>query len=131
MRLPPLGRLGLLQPKRRAQHGRRSFPLPGRLIPGPASETGCGATIGERCRQEGTEHASDRHDKQILDSLDRLSPRGRREAVLRLVAGASALDRIVERSQPQIIALAAQRGLDWARLSDEERERLVDDILHE
>jgi hypothetical protein len=63
--------------------------------------------------------------------LDRLSPRGRREAVLRLVAGASALDRIVERSQPQIIALAAQRGLDWARLSDEERERLVDDILHE
>ena len=47
-------------------------------------------------------------DKQILDSLDRLSPRGRRA----------------------IIALAKQRGLDWTRLSDEERERLVDDILH-
>lgn len=73
----------------------------------------------------------DTSDKQILDSLDRLSPRGRREAVLRLVAGASALDRTVEHFQPQIIALAKQRGLDWARLSDEERERLVDDILHE
>jgi hypothetical protein len=73
----------------------------------------------------------DTSDKQILDSLDRLSPRGRREAVLRLVAGASALDRTVERFQPQIIALAKQRGLDWTRLSDEERERLVDDILHE
>ena len=73
----------------------------------------------------------DTSDKQILDSLDRLSPRGRREAVLRLVAGASTLDRTVERLQPRLIALAKQRGLDWAQLSDEERERLVDDILHE
>jgi hypothetical protein len=73
----------------------------------------------------------DTSDKQILDSLDRLSPRGRREAVLRLVAGASTLDRTVERFQPRLIALAKQRGLDWTQLSDEERERLVDDILHE
>lgn len=73
----------------------------------------------------------DTSDKQILDSLDRLSPRGRREAVLRLVTGASTLDRTVERFQPRLIALAKQRGLDWTQLSDEERERLVDDILHE
>jgi hypothetical protein len=73
----------------------------------------------------------DTSDEQILDSLDRLSPRGRRVAALRLVAGASALDRTIERVQPQIVALARQRGLDWARLSDEERERLADDILHE
>lgn len=73
----------------------------------------------------------DTRDKQILDSLDRFSPQGRRQAVLRLVAGASALDRAVERFQPRLIAMATQRGLDWSRLSDEERERLVDDILHE
>lgn len=70
-------------------------------------------------------------EKQILDSLDRPSPNGRREAVLRLVAGASTLDRTVERLQPRLVAMAKQRGLDWTRLSDEERERLVDDILHE
>ena len=73
----------------------------------------------------------DVNEKQILDSLDRLSPKGRREAVLRLVAGAATLDRTVETLQPRVIALARQRGLDWTRLSDEERERLVDDILHE
>ncbi len=73
----------------------------------------------------------DTSDKQILDSLNRLSPQGRRQAVLRLVAGASALDRTVERLQPWLISLAKQRGLDWAQLSNEERERLVDDILHE
>ena len=70
-------------------------------------------------------------EKQILDSLDRLSPRGRREAVLRLVAGASILDRTVETLQPRLVALAEKRGLEWARLSDEERERLVDDVVHE
>jgi hypothetical protein len=70
-------------------------------------------------------------EEQILNSLERLSPKGRREAVLRLVAGASALDKAVDAFQPRLIELATQRGLVWARLSDEERERLVDDILHE
>jgi hypothetical protein len=73
----------------------------------------------------------DANDQQILDSLDRLSPRGRREAVLRLVTGVSMIDRTVERLRPRLVAVAKQRGLDWTRLSDEERERLVDDVLHE
>jgi hypothetical protein len=70
-------------------------------------------------------------EQQLLDALDRLSPQGRREAVRRLVAGASVLDRTVDTLQPRIVELAKQRGLDWAKLSDEERERLVDEILHE
>jgi hypothetical protein len=73
----------------------------------------------------------DGSEQQILDALDRLSPKGRREAVRRLIAGASVLDRTIEALQPRITEVARQRGLDWAKLSDEERERLVDDILHE
>jgi hypothetical protein len=70
-------------------------------------------------------------EQQILDALDRLSPRARREAVRRLVAGASTLDRIIDTVQPHVVELARQRGLNWSALCDEERERLVDDILHE
>lgn len=70
-------------------------------------------------------------EQQILDALDRLSPKGRREAVRRLIAGASVLDRTIDTLQPRIAEVARQRGMDWAKLSDEERERLVDDILHE
>ncbi len=70
-------------------------------------------------------------EQQILDALDRLSAKGRREAVRRLIAGASVLDRTIDTLQPRIAEVARQRGLDWATLSDEERERLVDDILHE
>ena len=70
-------------------------------------------------------------EQQIVDALDRLSPRGRREAVRRLIAGASVLDRTIDALQPRIVEIAKQRGLDWTKLSDEERERLVDEILHE
>lgn len=70
-------------------------------------------------------------EQQIVDALERLSPKGRREAVRRLIAGASALDRTIDALQAHIVEVASQRGLDWAKLSDEERERLVDEILHE
>lgn len=70
-------------------------------------------------------------EQQIVDALDRLSPKGRREAVRRLIAGASVLDRTIETLQPRLAEIARQRGVDWAKLSDEERERLVDEILHE
>ena len=70
-------------------------------------------------------------EQQILDALDRLSLKARREAVRRLIAGASTLDRIVDTLQPRIAEVARQRGLNWAALSDEERERLVDAMLHE
>jgi len=70
-------------------------------------------------------------EQEILDALDRLSPRARREAVRRLVAGASTLESIIDRIHPRIVELARHGGLNWAGLSDEERERLVDDILHE
>jgi hypothetical protein len=73
----------------------------------------------------------DERELQVLDALDRLSPAGRREAVRRLVAGAATLDRIADTLQPRIVEVARQRDLNWNGLSDEERERLVDDILHE
>jgi hypothetical protein len=40
-------------------------------------------------------------------------------------------DALVEENRHRILALARARGLDWDSLSDERREQLVDDILHE
>jgi hypothetical protein len=70
-------------------------------------------------------------EQQILDALDRLSSKGRRQALRRLIAGASVLDRTIDALQPRVAETARHRGLDWAKLSDEERERLVDEILHD
>lgn len=81
--------------------------------------------------RDPTEPQIEVSEQQILEALDSLSPKARREAILRLVVGASNLDRTTEGLQPRLVAMVKERGLDWARLCDEERERLVDEILHE
>ena len=73
----------------------------------------------------------DAPDQRILETLDQLSPQGRREAIRRLLPGAQILDRAIARLRPQIEALTRERGLDWAKLSDEERESVVDELLHD
>ena len=70
-------------------------------------------------------------EKQILDSLDQLSPQARRDALRRLLPTSTYLERAVERNRPRIEAIARQRGLSWESLSEERRENLVDEILHE
>ncbi|MBP86167.1 MAG: hypothetical protein CMJ64_05545 [Planctomycetaceae bacterium] len=70
-------------------------------------------------------------EEQILDSLDQLSAEGRREAMKRLLPSAAYVQRAIERHAARIKELARQRGLDWDALSEQQREQLVDEILHE
>jgi hypothetical protein len=70
-------------------------------------------------------------ENDILDSLDQLSDRARREALRRLLPSAAWLEQAVERNRPRIEALARERGLDWSTLTEDERETLIDDVLHE
>jgi hypothetical protein len=70
-------------------------------------------------------------EDQILQSLDQLSPQARRQAIKRLLPSAGYLERAVERNRPRIEALAKQRGLDWNALTEDQKEQLVDQILHD
>lgn len=71
------------------------------------------------------------NDEQILGCLDQLSPAARRKALTRLIGGLEQLDRLVERNRGRIEAVCRRRGLDFSSLTEEEREVLVDEILHE
>jgi hypothetical protein len=70
-------------------------------------------------------------EEKIIQALDQLSPEARRKALRKLVPTAQYLERAVERNRPKLLALAEARGLDWSRLSEEQRERLIDEVLHE
>jgi len=71
------------------------------------------------------------NDEQILRCLDQLSPDGEKAALRKLLGGLDRLDRLIDQNREQIEAACRRRGLDFARLTDEARERIVDDILHE
>ena len=71
------------------------------------------------------------NDEQILSCLDQLSPAAKRVALARLITKLEWLDRFVERNRDKIEVICRERGLNFAQLTEEERERLVDEILHE
>jgi hypothetical protein len=71
------------------------------------------------------------NEEQVLRALDQLSPTARRPALAKLIRGYDTLDRLVERNRDRIEAVCLERGVEFARLTEEERERLIDDFLHQ
>ena len=71
------------------------------------------------------------NEEQILRALEQLSPTARRTALAKLIRGYDELDRLVERNRDRIETVCRERGIEFARLTEEERERLIDDLLHQ
>jgi hypothetical protein len=71
-------------------------------------------------------------DEQVVDLVKQLPPERRRAALLALAAGTA--ERRAERIQyaeAQLRAVGAERGLDWDKMSEDEREAFIDDLIHE
>lgn len=71
-------------------------------------------------------------ETQVVDLVKQLPPDKQREALLALAEGA--VRRREERmhfAEAQLRRLAGQRGFDWDKMSEEDREALVDDLIHE
>jgi hypothetical protein len=70
-------------------------------------------------------------ESQIIEWVRRLSPGGKRSALKALIPELDEWEAMVDYGEQRMRELCAARGLDWDRLSEEERERLVDELLHE
>jgi hypothetical protein len=69
-------------------------------------------------------------EQQVLEALDKLSPGARRKALKRLVRGWDEFDRMVDRNQKKLAAICKKRGINFAALTDRQKEELIDGILH-
>jgi hypothetical protein len=72
------------------------------------------------------------NDEQVIAMLRQLPAARKRTALLALAQDAQA--RREERmrfGEAQLRRACAEHGLDWDRLSEDERETFVDDLLHE
>lgn len=70
-------------------------------------------------------------ESQVVEWLRKLPPATKRTVLLALVPGLDELDALVDYGSKRMRDLCARRGMDWDRLTEEERLRLVDDLLHE
>ncbi len=71
-------------------------------------------------------------ERQVLDIISTLSTDRRRLVLYELARDSEdAWQRNTAYAEQQIRTLAGKRGQDWDRMNDEQRQRFVDDLLHE
>jgi hypothetical protein len=70
-------------------------------------------------------------EEQVVDLVKQLPPERRRAALLALASGVSQRQERIKFAEEQLRRVSAERGLDWDKMSEEEREAFVDDLVHE
>ena len=71
-------------------------------------------------------------DQQVVEPVKQLPPESKRAALLALAAEASGRrDERMQFVESQIRRVRVERGLDWAKMSEDERESFIDDLIHE
>jgi hypothetical protein len=60
-----------------------------------------------------------------------MSPEAKHDVLRALIPRLDAFEALVDYGSERIRNLCAERGLDWDDMTDQDRERLVDELLHE
>jgi hypothetical protein len=72
------------------------------------------------------------NDEQVISIVRQLPAARKRTALLALAQDAQARhEERIRFGEAQLRRMSAERGLDWDRMSEDERETFVDDLLHE
>jgi hypothetical protein len=71
-------------------------------------------------------------EAQVVDLVKQLPPDQQRQALLALAEGAARRrEERMQFAEAQLRRIAAERGLDWDKMSEDDREKFVDDLVHE
>ncbi|MCX7427347.1 MAG: hypothetical protein NTW96_17170 [Planctomycetia bacterium] len=71
-------------------------------------------------------------DEQVVELVKQLPPEHQRAALLALAAGATQQrEQRMKYAEEQLRRACTERRLDWDKMSEAEREALVDDLMHE
>ena len=71
-------------------------------------------------------------DQHVVELVKQLPPDSKRAALLALATEAAGRrDERMQFVESQIRRVCAERGLDWDKMSEDERESFFDDLIHE
>ena len=70
-------------------------------------------------------------ESQVIEWVQQMSPEAKHDVLRALIPRLDAFEALVDYGRERIRTLCARRGLDWDDMTEQERERLVDELLHE
>jgi hypothetical protein len=70
-------------------------------------------------------------EAQIVRWVLQLSPAAKRSVLKILVPRLDEVESLVDYGEQQVRELSSRRGLNWDRLTEDQREQLIDTMLHE
>ncbi len=70
-------------------------------------------------------------EAQLVEWVQRLSPSVKQSVLRALIPEMDALEQLLQYGDERIRDVAAQRGVNWDNLNEQQREKLINDILHE
>lgn len=74
----------------------------------------------------------DLSNEQVLSLIKQLPPAGQRAALLALAgSGTQRRAERMEYAEDQLRRICSERGLSWEKMSEEERQNFVEDLVHE
>jgi hypothetical protein len=70
--------------------------------------------------------------QQVIELVRQLPPADKQEVLMAVASESQAsMAELRETAGRELRRTASQRGLDWERMSDEQRQVFVDDLIHE
>ena len=70
-------------------------------------------------------------EAQIVRWVRQLSPAAKRSVLKILVPRLDEVESLIDYGEQQVRDLSARRGLNWDHLTEDQREQLIDTLLHE
>ena len=70
-------------------------------------------------------------EKQVVEWVRQLSPAAKQAVLQALIPGLSEFETLVDYGSERMRELCVKRGVNWNSLTEDERERLIDKLLHE
>ncbi len=70
-------------------------------------------------------------ESQVVDWVRQLSPTAKQLVLMTLIPRLDEFENLVDYGDRRMRALCAERDLDWDSLSEDERQQLIDELVHE
>jgi predicted Fe-S protein YdhL (DUF1289 family) len=70
-------------------------------------------------------------ESQVVEWVQQMSPEAKHEVLKALIPRLDAFEALVDYGGERIRVLCTERGLDWDSMTEKDRERLIDELLHE